>query len=720
MILEKAHIENFGKLSNKDFLFKPGLNIILNDNGSGKSTLAAFIKAIFYSFEGDRKISPRENERMHYRPWQGGKFGGYIEFSIEDRRYRAIRYFGERKALDSFMLVDPESLEKIDEYSENLGEELFGIDLESFEKTLFFGENSCDIDISSVVHGKISDLSFAREDINEYTSAMSKLNDAMNFYSGSRKTGEIYKKRIAISEITGEILEEKEIREKYDELKSLDAENVALKDAISKQINEKKLKQDEISKTKDQEIKLIEYNEKNLRLKKAEENLLNLAAVGFNEKYENEHELLKKLDLETEKYKTFFENGIVSREYVRERQEHIINKLSLFDNGKENIEENTKEYDIKEDEESADNSFRFLYFLAVIISLAAIGLSAYFIYTSKKINMFNLLPAINGIILFLVFTFIKQKNSKSDIDEIEKIEENGEKDIHIKTPDMEYEDERCVGLIEKYYTVSGDFNIDTKENALEAMKVLNNLMDHIEKYENLIKLRDAASNIDTARLDLNSFIDENSEIDFTKTREELKKESLSDISEELRVLHEKENDLIKKSIEFETEFKSLEASITKIQKKKEEKILLLSELTELQKKEQVIKMTIDALEKAKSKFSENYRKPVHNAFLNYYRAIEKNPILPDLRMDNDFNISIIENASEISPEYMSRGFIDIISLARRGALIDAMYEEGECFIVLDDPFTNLDDKHIEAAISLRDKIAEKYQIIYFTCHKSRV
>ena len=40
MKLLKCHIENFGKLSNFDYVFKSGLNTIKEENGFGKTTFA--------------------------------------------------------------------------------------------------------------------------------------------------------------------------------------------------------------------------------------------------------------------------------------------------------------------------------------------------------------------------------------------------------------------------------------------------------------------------------------------------------------------------------------------------------------------------------------------------------------------------------------------------------------------------------------------------------
>ena len=68
---------------------------------------------------------------------------------------------------------------------------------------------------------------------------------------------------------------------------------------------------------------------------------------------------------------------------------------------------------------------------------------------------------------------------------------------------------------------------------------------------------------------------------------------------------------------------------------------------------------------------------------------------------------------------MSDGYRDLVGLCRRMAMIEAMYEEERPFLILDDPFVNLDNDRVKGGVNLLKRISEPYQIIYFTCHDSR-
>jgi len=62
----------------------------------------------------------------------------------------------------------------------------------------------------------------------------------------------------------------------------------------------------------------------------------------------------------------------------------------------------------------------------------------------------------------------------------------------------------------------------------------------------------------------------------------------------------------------------------------------------------------------------------------------------------------------------------LVGICLRVALVDAMYTKETPILMMDDPFTNLDDKKMAAALDFLQEISKKYQIIYFTCSKGRI
>ena len=192
MKLIRCHIENFGVLSDFDFVFDDGLTTICQGNGFGKSTFAAFIKAMFYGFPRTGARNIVENERKRYDPWQGGKYGGYLEFEIQDTSYRVTRYFGKTAAKDTFSLLDLTSRRPSEAYSEKLGEELFRLDADSFARSTYVPQLSAsDVGATTSIRTKLSNLVEDTNDLSNYDTAEKKLRDYRIKFRAYRGNGGI-------------------------------------------------------------------------------------------------------------------------------------------------------------------------------------------------------------------------------------------------------------------------------------------------------------------------------------------------------------------------------------------------------------------------------------------------------------------------------------------------------------------------------------------------
>ncbi len=202
MKLVSCHIENFGKLQDFDYSFDGEKSIIHEDNGWGKSTLATFIRVMFYGFIGENKRNITENERKRFKPWQMGTYGGNIVFSVNGKEYRMERRFGEKKSgSDEFALYDYTTNLKSDDYSTNIGEELFGIDLESFMRTVFIAQQDCSTEVTPNISAKIGNVSDQTADMGNYDAVQNALKDELNKLSPDRSTGKLSKMNMRISEL---------------------------------------------------------------------------------------------------------------------------------------------------------------------------------------------------------------------------------------------------------------------------------------------------------------------------------------------------------------------------------------------------------------------------------------------------------------------------------------------------------------------------------------
>lgn len=136
-------------------------------------------------------------------------------------------------------------------------------------------------------------------------------------------------------------------------------------------------------------------------------------------------------------------------------------------------------------------------------------------------------------------------------------------------------------------------------------------------------------------------------------------------------------------------------------------------------KERLLKLTKQIMEDSKQSFTSEYMGPVMAGFRKYYTILTG--CEPDAySLDADTKLTVMEQNMPRDIGYLSAGKQDLVGICMRMALVEAMYKEEKPFLIFDDPFVNLDDNNIKGAMKLLDEIAKDYQVIYFTCSKSRI
>lgn len=221
MRLLTCHVENFGKLSDFSYDFADGYNAVVLLNGAGKSTFAAFLRVMFYGFAGETKRTELEKERKRYQPWQGGTYGGQLTFTADGKYYLLSRVFGKTAKGDSFRLQDANTLLDSADYTEQIGQELFGIDAESFMRTIYIGQAECAaFAATDSMSAKLGNQMEETEDMASYDVANKKLADAINQLSDKRSTGKLAKLEREAHVLAQEIQARQEMQEEIETVSS--------------------------------------------------------------------------------------------------------------------------------------------------------------------------------------------------------------------------------------------------------------------------------------------------------------------------------------------------------------------------------------------------------------------------------------------------------------------------------------------------------------------
>ena len=132
----------------------------------------------------------------------------------------------------------------------------------------------------------------------------------------------------------------------------------------------------------------------------------------------------------------------------------------------------------------------------------------------------------------------------------------------------------------------------------------------------------------------------------------------------------------------------------------------------------LLRKTSSILRQARDNLSGRYYYRVEEMFNNYMNVWLNSKVFRGV-IDENLNVSIQEDGMIRESDRYSTGYCDLIDFCMRMALVDTLFENEKPFLILDDPFVNLDADRLEGAMELLNAMASVHQIIYFVCHPVR-
>jgi len=239
------------------------------------------------------------------------------------------------------------------------------------------------------------------------------------------------------------------------------------------------------------------------------------------------------------------------------------------------------------------------------------------------------------------------------------------------------------------YSIDRDYEISNIEkDLLDYNRLLKEKADKAQEAEAYKLNNNLDAKPEMAEIDIDAL-----ELDYKQKQNEydnLYKE-ISDLEEQVSLLDDKNN-----SIQNKTE-----------------------EDKELKEKKNIYEALSNELAKADQILKDKYIAPVKQKFCDYAALIEKT-VGEKVIMNQDYKISFEIDGIARSSEHLSSGNLAICSLCFRLAILDNMFEQEKPFLILDDPFVNLDENHFNKTKDLLKELAKDKQIIYFCCHESRM
>ncbi len=584
MKLIKCHINSFGRLENYDYNFSNGINMLFESNGKGKTTFTIFLKAMFYGMAKKGNNRAYAVERSKYMPWNGGVYGGSLTFEIGNKIYTIIRQFAQTPEGDTFQLIDEKTGLVSNAFTKDLGLEIFGVGVETFEITAFLSQEGGVGNLNDEVRATLTGANKFENDLASCSQAQKIISSAVTQEKNSCP------KQVQLEEIKHAIKEGENLQE-FNRQQLISMQN-----------------------------ELKELEEKHKSLLSSQEKL----KQEFN-KSVTAKENLGVLNAKIEAFKT---------DLTRLQNE----KISLL-----------KDSEFKSNNTTSNKGKKLIIgcsLSSVILLLGLIGIILSFFLPNKTILLtigvsLSVLCLIVFGITLINYVGNSEKNSLQNqehitreikLSQINKSISNLERDIEEGEEDLQ----KLIGEIK-------EVNYD---NALS-------LFHNIDKEKSLLEVK----------------------INQVKREMDFQEERLCQLRENLLNLSEKR--------------------------------------TEGLKKLEILDKTKEFLNLAKENVSKRYLQPMQEAFLNLYTLFKTDE---KLSLDINLNVNQITSVGLKEREYLSQGVQDLLSICRRFALLDKVFVKNKPFIVLDDPFVNLDDEKLKVAKSILANYAENYQIIYICSH----
>ena len=711
MKLLSCKVDGFGCLRDRFFDFSSNPVCIMSDNGTGKTTLTVFIKSMLYGLTD-------KNDRKKYTPWDGGTFGGTLEFESSKGRFRIERYFGKKASDDRFKLINLETGLESDDYSENIGVELFGIDADSYAKSTYMPQGNKDFSATTSITTKLGELIEASDDAKSFDSAVSLLEDYMRdlkLFKGrggliaerEDKKYEIEKKITDIESALSALSEKRETLENYEKELAEIAEK-------SKELDEKrkKIANDKVV------LNNIKFYEdlKGKAEEKAAEYERAVAAFGENAPTENEVETVSEAAREVVRIKSDKNADFSELDELKGRLGDISTANTALKKVK-SLLENPKKPSIVAYVAAivgaaavaavvgAIVGFTVAFWCVAAGTLTAVSALSFILYRSKtkKIGeeqknsaektLVSLGYDVSGGCDIAIGRFESDLNRYSYLLNIEQSAKNEifEKEQKIARLNKEIND-----FLDKYGVIrTGDVAVDLKKIS-DAVKKLPELkkraeeeMDDCEKFAKEHGITDGMQKPDLT-------CDPTAELDELARRSNMISSLAGSLKAEIKALEEKADEL----------------PLLRYNAKR-----ICDEIAEYTEKRETAETALQYLRDAKTSLSTKYLGKTKANFGEVFEELTGKT--PEFDVDANFGVSFKENGGYRDSKVYSEGMRSIFAICMRLSLAKSLFGDEPAFLILDDPFTDLDGEKLARATAMLQKLSENYQIIYTTCHESR-
>lgn len=733
MKLLNLYIENFGGLHQFALDFEEGITSVIQPNGFGKTTLAEFIRAMFYGFP--RKSKTLEKSlRQKYTPWSGGNFGGNLSFEYEKKRYRIERTFGANPKADTFTLIDLETNRKSAAFSEELGQELFGLDAEGFERSVYLPQlRDTGSFATASIQAKLSDLVEDSSDVANFDKAMAALKARRSAIIPYRGSGGTVAE--TVSEITRLQLRLDALQSQEKQLQ--DAQKEVARAQQEVQRTEELLAQtcEELQRASQQEADILQRQH---YLQLQNRHSRELERISFYErKYPKglpQEDALHRAELAAERLK---QSGKTEQIPTEEQLDACRSFYRAYADSQAQLQDmQLRRAELEREERRQAKTGAAGRIVAILLAVAAIATGGVTAFLLDLIYG----AALMGIGALVLCALIGRTCLRKRV----AVRKQG--DLQQKIHEMNTVGEKYRRELTAFF---GEFGLHVQPQSYRTA------LEELERRN--IRGMQQSREILAAREELRQFFAElalpvplKMDMELQHLREDLRmvqaaKILQQELSDQLAAMEESCGEIlyaefapVRDARQLRQEEQRLRLELTaatrRVLQTRQWLLRLQEEITQLpdvvealkqaqqrlredQEKVKTLDATMDFLQQARVNLTTAYMGTIRSRFGFYLSMLGGSD--ENYLIDTDLQIELERQGHSRELAYFSAGQTDLVLLCMRLALADALFGTQKMFLILDDPFVNLDDTRIRQARCLLQKLAAERQILYLSCHSSR-
>ena len=739
MKLVGLYIENFGGLHQYALDFEAGITSLIQPNGFGKTTLAEFIRAMFYGFP--RKSKTLEKSlRQKYTPWNGGSFGGNLTFAYQGQCYRIERTFGANPKGDTFAVIDLDTGRKTNRFPEEIGQELFGLDAESFERSAYLPQLRETGDfLTASVQAKLSDLVEESGDVANYDKAMAALRaerSALQPYRGSGGSVAETAANISRLQLRLDTLYAQETR--LGEVQETAARQRQTVERVQKELADLGQRLREAARREGDILRRRQYEQLCARHSGAE-----AAAHDIRQKYSGalpQEDGLRSAELAAERLKQSREETRKQPCLSRSQLEECRRLWAEY----EMLQSRLCAPELPEEEKTVRQGKRRKGLSAALMMFGAAAMAAGVtvpfpsVWLAWAVLALGAAAVLTGLTAVCVRSVKGRRYRKAEAEKrLQRQQETKalgrrvdfcrkQMAVLFASVGLSAQPERYGDtMAELERRISRKTSQEREEQAdvqlLQAFFAPMGLELPMDIHGALLQLREDLRAVQNAQTLAQALAEQITVMEETcgemLFEEDPEEDDLQRLQQQETGLREEMTAATTRMLRSEQEARQLQDVISAIPAVREELQAAQQRLTQQRETVKLLDATMEFLQQARENLSTAYMGTIRSRFGYYLSKLEGGD--GEYLVDSQLRVQPERQGQTRELAYFSAGQTDLVLLCMRLALVDALFKNEEMFVILDDPFVNLDDEHMEQARRLLPQLASQRQMLYLTCHSGR-